>query len=77
MKYLKHLFMFCVGLLSLVYLANPGAGIVELIPDNLPGIGNLDEGLAAFLLLNCLAYFGLDLRNIFNRHNANAAKAEK
>lgn len=63
-----------VGLLSLIYLTNPGAGIVELIPDNIPGMGNLDEGLAAFLLLNCLAYFGLDFRNIFYSRQAKPSK---
>lgn len=61
--------MFSLGILSLIYLTNPTAGIVEFIPDNLPGVGNLDEGLAAFLLLNCLAYFGLDFRNVFKAHD--------
>jgi len=36
-----------VALLSLVYLLNPTFGIFEIIPDNLPLIGNLDEGAAA------------------------------
>lgn len=57
--------MFAVGLLSLIYLANPTAGFIEFLPDNLPGVGNIDEALVAFLLLNSLAYFGLDLRNLF------------
>ncbi|MEI6033791.1 MAG: hypothetical protein WCS65_05870 [Verrucomicrobiae bacterium] len=74
MKYVKHIFMFMVGLLSLIYLANPGAGIVELIPDNIPGLGNIDEGLAAFLLLNCLAYFGLDLRDMFSKQRGKLLK---
>lgn len=40
-----------LGLLGLVYVLNPTLGIFELIPDNLPLIGNLDEGLAYFLIL--------------------------
>jgi len=36
--------------LGVVYLLNPTAGIVEFIPDNLPLIGNIDEGVAAFLI---------------------------
>ncbi|TEU16544.1 MAG: DUF1232 domain-containing protein [Anaerolineales bacterium] len=36
--------------LGLVYILNPGAGVIEFIPDNLPIVGNLDEG-AAFLLI--------------------------
>jgi uncharacterized membrane protein YkvA (DUF1232 family) len=35
---------------GLVYLLNPTFGILELIPDNLPVIGNLDEGAAAILV---------------------------
>lgn len=41
-----------VGVLaSLIYILNPGLGIFELLPDNLPGIGNLDEAGAAALLI--------------------------
>ena len=32
-----------------LYVLNPGAGIFELIPDNLPFVGNLDEATAALL----------------------------
>jgi hypothetical protein len=42
-----------MGAISGVYLFNPGAGILELIPDNLPVAGNLDEAGAAFLLFWC------------------------
>jgi hypothetical protein len=27
-----------------IYLLNPTAGILEIIPDNIPIVGNLDEG---------------------------------
>ena len=40
-----------LGLVGLVYVLNPTFGIFELIPDNLPIIGNLDEGLAYILVL--------------------------
>ena len=36
-----------LGVLCLAYLFNAGAGVLEFIPDNLPIVGNLDEGLAA------------------------------
>ncbi len=62
MKVIKGIFVFVVGLLAALYLLNVGAGIVEILPDNLPIAGNLDEAAASLLLLNCLAYFGLDLR---------------
>jgi uncharacterized membrane protein YkvA (DUF1232 family) len=38
---------------SSLYLVNPGAGVFELLPDNLPGIGNLDEASATLLLVAC------------------------
>ena len=50
-----------------MYLLNIGFGFVELIPDNFPVIGNLDEATATALLLGCLSYFGIDLVNIFKR----------
>ncbi len=38
--------------LGAIYLINPGMGIVELIPDNMPVIGNLDEaGVASLMVL--------------------------
>lgn len=40
--------------LSALYLINPTAGIIELIPDNLPLLGNLDEAGATILLLKSL-----------------------
>lgn len=40
--------------LCTVYLLNPSFGFFELIPDNLPIIGNLDEGAAAALLLHLI-----------------------
>ncbi len=40
-----------LGALSIVYLLNPTGGIIELIPDNIPFLGNLDETTVAFLLV--------------------------
>lgn len=48
-----------LGIICLVYLINPGAGVIELLPDNLPIIGNLDEGLAMTGLLMALSNMGL------------------
>ena len=50
-----------VALLCVVYMLNPTAGFLEFIPDNLPIIGNVDEGLIMILLLGCLKYLGLDI----------------
>jgi hypothetical protein len=37
--------------LCILYLCNPGLGIFELLPDNLPVVGNWDEGAAATALV--------------------------
>ncbi len=66
--------IFFLGLLSLIYLLNPTAGIFELIPDNIPLIGNLDEAAAVTLLLMCLRYFGYELPDIFRPDNPSRSK---
>lgn len=62
---MKKMIVICLALLSALYILNPTAGLFEIIPDNLPIIGNLDEATAVALLLMCLKYFGIDLPNIF------------
>ena len=34
----------------MLFRSNPTAGIFEFIPDVIPGLGNLDEGLALLLI---------------------------
>ncbi len=63
---MKRTAIFLLGFLMLIYLLNPTAGFFELIPDNIPIIGNLDEAAAMTLLLMCLRYFGYNLPDIFN-----------
>ena len=60
-KFFNHL----IGIISLLYLLNFGAGFIELIPDNIPLIGNLDEATAAVLLINYLRYLGIDVLSYF------------
>lgn len=43
-----------------LYVINPGAGIIELIPDNVPIFGNLDEAAATTLII-------LGLQSLFGR----------
>ena len=64
---MKKIVVICLGLFSAIYILNPTAGLFEIIPDNLPLVGNLDEAAAVALLLMCLSYFGIDLPNIFKR----------
>ncbi len=64
---MKRIVVFCLGLFSAIYILNPTAGLFEIIPDNVPFIGNLDEAAAVALLLMCLKYFGINLPDIFRR----------
>ncbi len=61
MQFVKSFFVLLLGAFSALYLLNVGAGVVELIPDVVPFVGNFDEATATFLLLNCLAYFGVNI----------------
>lgn len=71
MKTLNSLIIGVLGALSAIFLLNPGAGIFFEIPDNFPIIGNLDEAAAAALLISCLAYFGLDVTQLFKKAQEN------
>ncbi len=69
--------IYFAALLGFIYILNPGAGVIEFIPDNIPLIGNLDEG-AAFMLLwyGLVEYFeGRKIRRNYRLHNL-AAKQE-
>jgi uncharacterized membrane protein YkvA (DUF1232 family) len=67
----KDLVVMICGLIALIYLVNPGAGVIELIPDNIPLVGNLDEAGATLLLFSALKYFGVDFTNLFVRDQPN------
>jgi uncharacterized membrane protein YkvA (DUF1232 family) len=49
--------IYTLSLIGAVYLLNPTAGIIEIIPDNLPLVGNLDEAAAALLVWQGLNHF--------------------
>lgn len=49
--------LYILSFIGFIYLLNPTAGILELIPDNLPIVGNLDEGAAALLVWQGLNEF--------------------
>ena len=62
---MKKILVGAIGLLATIYILNPTAGVFEILPDNLPLVGNLDEAAAVTLLLMCLRYFGIDLPGLF------------
>ena len=49
--------IYLLSLIGIVYLLNPTAGVIELIPDNLPLVGNLDEAAAALLVWQGINHF--------------------
>ncbi len=58
---LRKALMAVLGFFSVLYLINPGAGIFEFIPDNIPFIGNIDEAFVTMVLIAVLREFGIDL----------------
>ena len=70
-KNLKSIVAVLGGLSGVFYLLNPTAGVFELIPDNIPFIGNLDETAAVLLVLGCLRHFNIDLTNYFKGPDKN------
>lgn len=49
--------VYLLAIIGAVYLLNPSFGVFELLPDNLPIVGNLDEGGAALLVWYGLVEF--------------------
>lgn len=66
-RLLKEMMVIFLGFVAVVYLVFPTLGIFELIPDAIPLIGSLDEAGATLLLLNVLAYYGIDASRLLGR----------
>ena len=56
-----------LGAIAVIYLINPTAGVIELIPDNLPIVGNLDEAAATAIAIAALRHLGVDLTGFFGQ----------
>jgi hypothetical protein len=48
---------YAMAIIGVIYILNPTLGVIEFLPDNLPIIGNLDEGVAFMLLWAGLVEF--------------------
>lgn len=66
-----------IGVISAIYLFNPTAGFLELIPDNIPIVGNLDEAAAAAFLISALAYFGVDIGRLFEKAKPDTSRKDR
>ncbi len=67
MNLLKNILIAGLGVVTVIYLINPTLGVLELLPDNLPLVGNVDEGLATTILLAVLRHYGLDVTRLLSR----------
>ncbi len=68
--------MALMALLSALYLLNPTAG-VDLIPDVLPIIGNIDEATAMAVFVACLRYFGYDLSGFLGKRKQSGGQKHR
>lgn len=64
---LKEVVIIVVAIIATIYLINPTFGYIELIPDNFPIIGNLDEAGAVTILISTLGYYGIDMSKLYGR----------
>ncbi|MCS7005227.1 MAG: DUF1232 domain-containing protein [Cytophagales bacterium] len=74
---MKNILVAAIGLLAFLYLINPTLGIFELIPDNIPFVGNLDEATATAILIACLRYFGIDLVKWWEKQISSSQKNQE
>lgn len=65
MRVIRELFIFGLGAAAVIYLFLPSA-----LPDLVPLIGWLDEGLATTILLSVLKHYGLDFTGLFGDSDA-------
>jgi hypothetical protein len=63
----KDYFVALLGIIGILYMLNFGFGVVEILPDNLPFIGNMDEAAALLLIYSSAEYFGLDIKGFFKK----------
>lgn len=68
-RLIREMFMLLISAIALIYILNPTAGFIELLPDNIPFLGNLDETTAVLILLNTLRYYGIDLSALWGNRD--------
>ena len=63
----KDYFIAFLGVVGILYTLNFGFGVVEVLPDNIPIVGNIDEAMALFLVYSSAEYFGINIKSLFKR----------
>lgn len=64
---IKDVGMFFVGVVAVLYMINPTGGLLEIISDLIPFVGNMDEAAATALFIGVLGYFGIDVKGFFGK----------
>ena len=64
MRFFKEMIIVIITAITVVYLFLP-----SLLPDIVPLVGWLDEGLATTILLSALKHWGLDLTGLFGNED--------
>lgn len=62
--------------LSILYILNPTLGIFELLPDNLPWFGNIDEAAATTLAIWSAKKLGWFPNFLESKNNKNQKKED-
>jgi uncharacterized membrane protein YkvA (DUF1232 family) len=55
-------------ILGLAFVAGAYLMFPSLLPDFIPVIGWMDEGVATLILINTLRYYGVDLTNFYGKN---------
>ena len=76
-RVLREMVILGIAAFLLIYLLNPTAGFVELLPDNLPLVGNLDEATAVLVLLRIAAYYGINLSWLTDKQKLPPSRDQK
>lgn len=75
MRIFRELFILLVGLMALFYMLIDPLQI-DLIPDFIPLVGWIDDGMAITVLISVLKHYGLDLTGIIGERGENAKELE-
>lgn len=70
MRIVREFIILIIAVVSVVYLFLP-----SFLPDIVPLVGWLDEGLATTIMLSALKHWGIDLTSLFGTSETEKAKA--
>lgn len=61
------------AIICIAYLSNIGGGVVEVVPDNIPIVGNLDEVVASLILFFSLRFLRISFPSLSKKQLPNKA----